>query len=94
MTKLADEFTLNIVVHEVSAKENNKLDYVFEKVAGLVSGRISMQNESSVNTTALEDENGNEENRDYSKRRKSFQLKETKFDREKKTQGSCCNSSG
>jgi Fe2+ transport system protein B len=91
VTKLADEFTLNILIVETSAKENSKLDYVFEKVAGLVSGRISMPNETSVNTTALEEEGGIEDLKERVGRRKSFQLKEGKAER---SQGSCCNSSG
>ncbi len=92
ITKLIDEFTMNILVYEVSAKENTKIDYVFEKVAGLITGKLAANNETSLNTTGcLEEENlrGSIE----ITRKKSFQLKENNgnIDRDKNKNGSCCN---
>ncbi len=82
---------MNIIVYEVSAKENLRIDYVFEKVAGLVSGKVSANNETSLNTTGcLDDENLRSSLQD--KRKKSFQLREKdlKYDRDKARNGSCC----
>jgi Fe2+ transport system protein B len=91
VNKLADEFTMNILVYETSAKENSKLTYVFEKVAALVSGHMTLPNETTINTTAHDDENQDDENHNL-RRKKSFQLKVGK-ERDKNKNGSCCNKS-
>ena len=89
--KVANEFTLDILVYEVSAKENSKLDYIFEKVAGFVSGKVSLSNET-INTTMVEDDEGSFIDEKL-RRRKSFKLRESKGDRNRGNQGSCCNKS-
>lgn len=93
--KVVDEFDLNIVVYEISAKENTKVDYVFEKIIGFLSCRHSLSNENSQNTT----NDGGLSVNDYRsrKRTKSFQLKNEdfyemgySFDKNMKKQSSCC----
>lgn len=90
---LVDDYALNIIVYEVSAKENNKLDYIFEKLVGFISGKLSMANETSMNTTILDDGVNSTIDAHAGRRRKSFQLqalKEVKADKERVKQGSCC----
>ncbi len=90
--KLADEFTMNILVYETSAKDYSKLTTIFDKVAGLVTGRMSMPNDTTINTTAIDEENLEDANNNL-RRKKSFQLKVGK-ERGKNKNGSCCNKSG
>lgn len=95
--KLTDEFNLNLLIYEVSAKDNYNLDFVFEKIVGLVNGKLSIANEiytlessDILNTTV--DMTGSIANR-----KKSFQLQpsimkkiKAKIDRDKAKNGSCC----
>ncbi len=82
--KTTDEFDLNILIYEVSAKENTKLDYVFEKIVGLISGSISKANEVSFQSNSTIDNTGVNKIR-----QKSFTLKKTIHDRDPNA-GSCC----
>ena len=94
--KIVDQFDLNIVVYEISAKENIKVDYVFEKIIGHLSGELSLTSDNTHNTTHDGGYSLNENS--FRKRTKSFQLKNehfndiaSDFDRELKKQGSCCS---
>ena len=92
VNKLMDQFTLNIVVYEVSAKENTRIDYVFEKIANTYTGKSQFNNEGSLNTTqCLEDDNLRSSLID--KRNKSFKLREKDglFERDRNKNGSCCS---
>jgi small GTP-binding protein len=92
--KSVDEFNLNIVIYEVSAKENVKLDYVFEKIVGLINGKISIANECNLNVSCENEVlNTTMMSNMVSNRRRSFQLQEqvAKVDRDKGKQVSCCN---
>jgi len=89
--KLADEFTMNILVYETSAKDYSKLTIIFEKVAALVTGRISLQNDTTAHTTTIDEDNQEDANNNL-RRKKSFQLKVGK-ERSKNKNGSCCNKS-
>jgi hypothetical protein len=93
--KIVDQYDLNIIVYEISAKENIKIDYVFEKIISHLSGKLSLTYDSTQNTTH---DGGNSigEN-SFRKRTKSFQLKNENFNdvrgdinRELSKQGSCC----
>lgn len=92
VNKLIDEFSLNIVVYEVSAKENIRIDYVFEKIANMFTGKSQLNNEGSLNTTGyIDDENLRSSMIDN--RKKSFKLKDmdSKYDKDKNKNGSCCS---
>jgi small GTP-binding protein len=87
--KFADDYSLDILVYEVSAKDNTKIDYIFEKAAKLISGRLSLNNET-VNTTLIDDDDSIFSN---NKRRKSFKLKELKSIKSRNKSKSCCSKS-
>jgi GTPase SAR1 family protein len=89
VVKITDEYNLNILVHEASAKDNIKIDYIFEKLVVNTNGRVSALNETGLNSTF--------DNRSTN-RRKSFQLNpsftqeiKSPLDRLAKKNGSCCN---
>jgi len=95
--KVVDEYDLNIIVYEISAKENSKLDYVFEKVIDFLSGRHFSSNDITLNTTQ---DGGCFSVNDNSLRKRtlSFQLRNDIvpnehrqiFDKASIAQGSCC----
>jgi GTPase SAR1 family protein len=95
--KVVDEYDLNIIVYEISAKENTKIDYVFEKVIEFLWGRISLSNDNSLNTTQ-DDVCFSVNDNSFRKRTRSFQLKNdvslneerSNYERELFKQGSCC----
>ncbi len=92
-----DDFTLNIIIYEISAKESIKVDYVFEKVTAMITGKLSVCSETAVNTTYV-DENGNTVTVDGTRtfkgdiRRKSFKLQDNTMGQDKLANGqkSCC----
>lgn len=96
--KIIDENNLNIMLYEVSAKENVKLDLVFEKIVGLLTGALSFANEAnSLNRTVIEELISNKDlnSTEMINRRRSFQLQgqvrsEVTTDKMAKANKSCC----
>jgi GTPase SAR1 family protein len=94
VAKITDEYNLNILIYEVSAKENIKLDYIFEKVSAILTGSVSILNESALDSTR---ENNMSAGRERKERGRSFQLQKPQQvesfnckDREAGQGGSCC----
>jgi len=92
--KIVDQYDLNIVVYEISAKENIKIDYVFEKIVAYLSGKLSLT-DTTQNTT--HDGGNSVGENSFRKRTRSFQLKNDNFNDDRgdidkgfNKQGSCC----
>lgn len=89
--KITEEYNLNILIYEISAKENLNVDSVFEKIAGLITGKISLATESILTIAS-----GENQDTIMSSRRKSFKLESNMVevratcDRDGKNGTSCC----
>jgi Ras-related protein Rab-7A len=97
--RIVDEYiNLNISTYEVSAKENKKLDFVFEKIAGVLCGLYNSVTltEYSLDSTKENNLSAGRIRNNNDIRRKSFQLQPKiveifpKNDRESTQHSSCC----